>query len=111
VTSDTGFISTEGYAYWVAGYNNITSKHIAKFGVYNTTDSANIPFSIAFDGACSGAAAKASLTYLSADDPYAANSEAGEDVVITTTLELDANGANEFKFELPQWSIAILTAC
>jgi alpha-L-arabinofuranosidase len=106
VISDTGFISSAGCVYWVAGYSNETSEHIAKIAVYNTTDSANVSFSLSFP---SKTVTKANLTFLSADDPYAYNTFSGENVVITINIELDSTD-NYFAFELPQWSVAVLTS-
>jgi alpha-N-arabinofuranosidase len=103
-TSDTDYNSTLGYAYWVTGYSTESQSNIAKFAVYNTTDSLDIPFSINFANSSS----KASLTYLTAPGPYSSNSVPNDNVVITTTKEITAGGNGDFEFELPQWSVAVL---
>ncbi|RDW71257.1 hypothetical protein BP6252_07820 [Coleophoma cylindrospora] len=103
VKSDTAFNSTDvGMAYWVTGSN--AESYIAKFAIYNTTGGADVPFSISFPTTST----TASLTYLTADDPYASNAFGGANVVQTTTVDLTAGGNGTFVFSLPQWSVAVL---
>lgn len=101
MTSDTGFDP----AYWVAGVNNSTGSFILKAAVYNTTDS--VPFSVAFDGVEEGASA--TLTTLTAPDPYTSNALGSSNAVVTNVTTLTAGSGGALSFELPEWSIAVLT--
>jgi len=92
-----------GPLYWVAGQNNITGSHIAKFAVYNSTGS--VPVSIGFEAVNPGT--KANLTVLTAADGYSYNWLDEPNVVITTVTELVA-GPWGFEFELPNLSVAVL---
>lgn len=84
----------------------MTDKYIAKFAVYNTTGGADIPFTVDFPSTST----TANLTYLTAPDPYSVNVFGGANVVETTTQALTADANGNFGFDLPQWSVAVLTA-
>ena len=92
-----------GPLHWVAGQNNLTGSHIAKFAVYNSTGS--VPVSMGFEGVRPGT--KANLTVLTAPDGYSYNWLDEPNVVVTTATELVA-GSWGFEFELPNLSIAVL---
>lgn len=98
LSADTDF----GPAFWVAGRSNVTGAHILKATVYNS--SANVPFSVTFDGVYGGTVAN--LTYLTA--PMNASNTIGNNVVQTTTQTVKANRAGQFNFELPDYSVAIM---
>jgi alpha-N-arabinofuranosidase len=67
-----------------------------------------VPFRVQFDGLKAGA--KAQLTVLSADSPWAHNTPAHKDAVITTTKTLRACSKGTFEFKLPNLSVAVLVA-
>ncbi|KAI0854714.1 alpha-N-arabinofuranosidase A [Xylaria cubensis] len=94
--------------YYVAGKNDKTGAHIFKAAVYNSTDGADVPVKLTFDGAVADTAAE--LTVLTGpEDPYGVNDPfTGVNVVKTTktTIRSDRNGT--FSFSLPNLSVAVL---
>ncbi len=88
--------------FWVAGVNENTQEYILKAAVYNTT--ASVPFSIAFGQSTT----TAKLTVLTAPDDTSSNVFNGTNVVVTTVTQLTSVDG-DFCFELPQWSVALLT--
>lgn len=107
-TADTAF----GPAYWAVGKNEDTNTYIFKAAVYNITSNAtnpnSVPFTLAFDGLTHGATAE--LTVLTADGPWARNMPGMPEAVITNVTRVLANRNGSFVFELPQLSVALLTA-
>lgn len=97
-----------GPVYYVAGKNEQTQGHIFKAAVYNSTDGADVPISLTFEGVAAGTSAE--LTVLTGpEDPYAVNDPfTGVNVVETskTTVKSDENGV--FSFSLPNLSVAVL---
>ena len=95
--------------FYVAGANEDTGSRIWKAAVYNTTDNADVPVSLRFEGVKKGT--KAALTVLTnkADDPFAYNDpHTGVNIVESTTTILKAGKGGSFKFDLPELSIAVL---
>ncbi|KAK9797652.1 putative non-reducing end alpha-L-arabinofuranosidase [Seiridium cardinale] len=95
-------------AYYVAGKNEDTGAYIFKATVYNSTDGAEVPVSLTFDGVAAGTAAD--LTVLTGpEDPYGWNDPfAGVNVVTTTKTTVTANDDGAFEFSLPNLSVAVL---
>jgi alpha-N-arabinofuranosidase len=100
VTADTAYSP----AYWAAGSD--ASSYILKAAVYNGT--ASVPFAVSFDGVAEGA--KAQLTVISADSPFARNTPANPRVLSTTVTSLTAGAGGAFAFDLPGLSVAVLVA-
>lgn len=98
VTADANL----GPAYWVAGVNDKTSQYILKLAIYNATSSQT--FNVEFGKSSS----TASITILTAPDPYSSFVLNGTDPVVTTTKALTAVSGN-FSFELENYSMAVLT--
>ncbi|KAK1967177.1 alpha-L-arabinofuranosidase [Colletotrichum eremochloae] len=98
-----------GPAYWVAGKNEAKGSLIWKGAVYNTTDSADVPVNVQFEGVAAGT--KASLTVLTnpGGDPFAYNDpHTGVNVVARNTTTVTANEDGVFAFSLPELSVAVL---
>lgn len=95
-------------AYYVAGKNEDTGAYIFKAAVYNSTDGADVPVLLNFDGVAAGATAE--LTVLTGpEDPYGWNDPfTGVNVVATTKTTLTADDAGAFAFSLPNLSVAVL---
>lgn len=109
ITETLPVASTDfGPVYYVAGKNEQTQGHIFKAAVYNSTDGADVPISLTFEGVSAGTSAE--LTVLTGpEDPYAINDPfTGVNVVETgkTTVKSDENGT--FSFSLPNLSVAVL---
>ncbi|EGY18580.1 alpha-N-arabinofuranosidase A [Verticillium dahliae VdLs.17] len=95
--------------FYVAGRNDRAGSFIWKAAVYNTTDGADVPVTVAFEGVDAGA--RALLTVLSnpSADPYAYNDPfTGVNVVDTQVVDLVANEHGVFAFTLPELSVAVL---
>ncbi|KAI1077585.1 glycoside hydrolase family 51 protein [Whalleya microplaca] len=94
--------------FYVAGRNNNTGGNIFKAAVYNSTDGADVPVRLTFDGVVPGTTGE--LTVLTGpEDPYGFNDPyTGTNVVESTksTITSDDNGV--FDFKLPNLSVAIL---
>lgn len=106
-TSDSDF----GPLYYVAGENKAARSHIWKGAVFNTTDSADVPVSVKFEGVKAGT--KASLTVITnpGGDPYAYNDpHTGINIVNSTTISIASNEDGAFEFSLPELSVAVLDA-
>ncbi|KAK5129202.1 hypothetical protein LTR08_003752 [Meristemomyces frigidus] len=88
-----------GPAYFVAGRSAVTGAHIAKFAVYNGTESFNLTF------AGVGAGATANLTYLTA--PMNASQPIGGNIVQTHEQTVRAGRNGVFSFKLPEYSVAV----
>lgn len=95
--------------FYVAGTNADKGSLIWKGAVYNTTDSADVPVSVSFDGVKPGT--KAALTVLTneAGDPFAYNDpHTGVNIVDSETRIIKADKHGAFKFSLPELSVAVL---
>lgn len=104
--SNTSF----GPVYWGAGIDqNRDGAMVWKGAAYNTTNGADVPVSVHFQGI--GPGAKANLTVLtnSAGDPYAYNDPfTGINIVRTTNEIVTAGSDGAFHFNMPQLSVAVL---
>jgi alpha-N-arabinofuranosidase len=108
-----------GPAYWVAGRGDDNS-YVVKAAVYNSTDGADVPFKVSFEGLGgkhkrSGdkhdeGLARATLTILSAEGPWAHNAPGKKEVVKTTVKHIKADRDGMFGFHLPDLSVALLVA-
>ncbi|KAH7027828.1 alpha-L-arabinofuranosidase [Microdochium trichocladiopsis] len=103
-TSEDGF----GPLYYVTGKNDITGGHIFKGALFNSTDNADVPVRITFEGVQAGT--QAELTLLSGpENPYGYNDPwTGINVVETTKSTLIADAEGVFSFEMPNLSVALL---
>ncbi|GAW27045.1 putative alpha-N-arabinofuranosidase A [Rosellinia necatrix] len=97
-----------GPLYYVAGRNDKTKGHVFKAAVYNSTDGADVPVRLTFDGVAAGTTAE--LTVLTGpEDPYAVNDPfTGVNVVSTTKTTVKADRSGAFSFSLPNLSVAVL---
>ncbi|KAI1653102.1 glycoside hydrolase family 51 protein [Daldinia decipiens] len=97
-----------GPLYYVAGKNNKTGGHIFKAAVYNSTDGADVPVKLSFEGVKQGTTAE--LTILTGpEDPYGFNDPATViDVVKTSKQTIRSDKTGSFQFSLPNLSIAVL---
>jgi alpha-N-arabinofuranosidase len=93
--------------FYVAG-KNAKGTRIWKGAVYNTTNHADVPISLSFEGV--GAKSMATLKVLTGlEGPYGFNDPLkGNNVVNSTTYTLEANSDGAFKFVLPELSVALL---
>lgn len=94
--------------YYVTGKNENTGGFIFKGAVYNSTDGADVPVKLSFDGVKEGTAAE--LTILSGpENPYGYNDPfTGVNVVKTTKEKVVAGEDGVFDFVLPNLSVAVL---
>lgn len=94
--------------FFVAGENRDKGQKIFKAANYNTTNHADTPVSVDFDGVDEGTEAK--LTVLtSKEGPYAFNNPALQNnVVATNTTMLKADRSGVFKWTMPELSVAVL---
>ncbi|EFQ31294.1 alpha-L-arabinofuranosidase [Colletotrichum graminicola] len=98
-----------GPAYWVAGKNEAKGSLIWKGAVYNTTDSADVPINVRFEGVAAGTTASLTVLTNPGGDPYAYNDPlAGTNVVASNTTTVTANEDGVFAFSLPELSVALL---
>ena len=98
-----------GPAYWVAGKNEDKGSLIWKGAVYNTTDSADVPVTLSFDGVEPGTPAALTVLTNVDGDPYAHNDPlTGVNIVGSETVVLEADEDGAFVFELPELSVAVL---
>lgn len=97
-----------GPLYYVAGKNQKTQGHVFKAAVYNSTDGADVPISLRFEGVAAGTTAE--LTVLTGpEDPYEVNNPFnGVNIVKTTKTAVKSNKSGTFSFRLPNLSIAVL---
>ncbi|KAI1249214.1 hypothetical protein MGN70_008825 [Eutypa lata] len=102
VTSDFGPL------YYVAGKSDKTNGYIFKGAVYNSTDSADVPVKLTFEGVEEGTTAE--LTVLTGpENPYDINDPfTGVNVVETTKSTVTAGSGGAFEFDLPNLSVAVL---
>ncbi|CAO2647333.1 Nn.00g082550.m01.CDS01 [Neocucurbitaria sp. VM-36] len=109
-TLPTSSNSSYGPLYWGAGKDEARNGALVwKGAVYNTTNAADVPVSVHFQGVTPGT--KASLTLLtnSVGDPYMYNDPfTGINIVNTTVTELAAGSNGAFEFSMPQLSVAVL---
>jgi len=103
-SSEDGF----GPLYYVTGKNDITGGHIFKGAVFNSTDGADVPVHITFEGVEAGA--QAELTLLTGpEDPYGYNDPwTGINVVETAKSTVTADAEGIFSFAMPDLSVALL---
>ncbi|KAI0466197.1 alpha-N-arabinofuranosidase A [Xylaria cf. heliscus] len=94
--------------YYVAGKNEKTGAHVFKAAVYNSTDGADVPVRLTFDGVASETTAE--LTVLTGpEDPYGVNDPfTGINVVKTTKTAVKSDNNGTFSFSLPNLSVAVL---
>ncbi|KAI1473421.1 glycoside hydrolase family 51 protein [Daldinia eschscholtzii] len=94
--------------YYVAGKNEKTGGHIFKAAVYNSTDGAEVPVKLSFEGVKQGTTAE--LTILTGPkDPYGSNDPfTGVNVVKTSKKTIRSDKTGSFQFSLPDLSIAVL---
>ncbi|KAF3069812.1 Alpha-L-arabinofuranosidase A [Daldinia childiae] len=94
--------------YYVAGKNDKTGGHIFKAAVYNSTDGADVPVKLSFEGVKQGTTAE--LTILTGPkDPYGVNDPATDiNVVKTSKKTIRSDKTGSFQFSLPNLSIAVL---
>ncbi|KAI0006315.1 glycoside hydrolase family 51 protein [Xylariaceae sp. FL0662B] len=94
--------------FYVAGRNNNTGGHIFKAAVYNSTDGADVPVRLTFEGVVPGSTGE--LTILTGPkDPYGFNNPyTGVDVVESTGSMITSDENGVFSFELPNLSVAVL---
>ncbi|KAI0517074.1 alpha-N-arabinofuranosidase A [Xylaria bambusicola] len=97
-----------GPVYYVAGKNEKTQGHVFKAAVYNSTNGADVPVKITFDGVAAGTTAE--LTVLTGPkDPYAVNDpHTGVNVVKTRKTSVKSDRHGTFSFRLPNLSVAVL---
>jgi alpha-L-arabinofuranosidase len=109
-TLPTASNSSYGPLYWGAGIDESRDNaRVWKGAVYNTTDAADVPVSVQFQGINPGT--KAELTVLTNEDgdPYMYNDPfTGVNIVGTNTTILTAGSDGTFKFSMPQLSVAVL---
>ena len=103
-TDDTGF----GPLYYVAGMDEKANSHIFKAAVYNSTNGADVPVSLAFEGLDAGT--QAELTILTGpENPYGYNDPFTQvNVVKTSQQTVTADSDGIFTFSLPNLSVAVL---
>ncbi|KAK2041857.1 alpha-L-arabinofuranosidase [Colletotrichum somersetense] len=98
-----------GPAYWVAGKNEAKGSLIWKGAVYNTTDSADVPINVRFEGVAAGTTASLTVLTNPSGDPFAYNDpHTGVNVVASNTTTVTANEDGVFAFSLPELSVAVL---
>ncbi|ORY62465.1 alpha-L-arabinofuranosidase [Pseudomassariella vexata] len=104
LTSTADFIPL----YYVTGKNEDTGAYIFKGAVYNSTNEADIPVSLSFDGVEAGT--EAELTILTGpENPYGYNDPfTGVNVVKTTKEKVVASEDGVFEFSLPNMSFSVL---
>ncbi|KAF4553728.1 Alpha-L-arabinofuranosidase C-terminal domain-containing protein 2 [Elsinoe fawcettii] len=102
--------SSYGPVYWGAGKDeNRNDALVWKGAVYNTTDGADVPVSVQFEGVAAGAKANLTILTNSVGDPYRYNDPfTGVNIVATATTEVTAGDNGAFSFSLPQLSVAVL---
>jgi alpha-N-arabinofuranosidase len=102
--------SSYGPLYWGAGKDeNRGGAMVWKGAVYNTTNSADVPVSVQFQGISAGAKANLTLLTNSVGDPYMYNDPfTGINIVNTTNVILTAGSDGAFRFSMPQLSVAVL---
>ncbi|RYP78914.1 hypothetical protein DL771_000299 [Monosporascus sp. 5C6A] len=94
--------------YYVAGKSDQTGGYIFKGAVYNSTDGADVPVRLTFEGVEPGTSAE--LTVLTGpENPYGINDPfTGINVVKTTRSTVKSGGDGAFEFDLPNMSVAVL---
>lgn len=95
--------------FYVAGKNEDKGSFIWKAAVYNTTEGADVPVTLNFDGVEAGTKAKLTVLTNSDGDPFAYNDPlTGVNIVDSTTTIVEAGEDGSFKFDLPELSVALL---
>ncbi|RYP13832.1 hypothetical protein DL765_006704 [Monosporascus sp. GIB2] len=94
--------------YYVAGKSDQTGGYIFKGAVYNSTDGADVPVRLTFEGVEPGTSAE--LTVLTGpENPYGFNDPyTGTNVVKATKSTVKSGGDGAFEFDLPNMSVAVL---
>ncbi|KAI0377580.1 glycoside hydrolase family 51 protein [Hypomontagnella monticulosa] len=94
--------------YYVAGKNDKTGGHIFKVAVYNSTEGADVPVKLSFEGVKPGTTGE--LTILTGPvNPYGSNDpRTGVNVVKTDKTTIRAGRDGSFEFALPNLSVAVL---
>lgn len=98
-----------GPVWWGAGKDDARDALVWKGACYNTTNGADEPVTVRFDGVKRGT--KATLTLLTnpGGDPYQYNDPLkGNNIVESTTTIISADKKGAFHFSMPQLSVAVL---
>ncbi|KAL6704410.1 hypothetical protein ACN47E_008262 [Coniothyrium glycines] len=102
--------SSYGPLYWGAGKDEARNNALVwKGAVYNTTNHADVPVSVLFEGVAPGT--QANLTWLinTSGDNYLYNDPfTGVNIVGTNSKILTAGSNGAFEFSLPELSVAVL---
>ncbi|KAK3711850.1 hypothetical protein LTR37_009368 [Vermiconidia calcicola] len=106
VSSGAGF----GPVYYGAGRDETRGGAMVwKGAVYNTTNNADVPIKVAFEGVEAGTKAQLSMATQPEGDPWAYNDPfAGVNVVDVSRRVVTANGEGVFEFAMPELSVAVL---
>lgn len=109
-TLPTTSASTYGPVYWGAGTDATRGGAMVwKGAAYNTTNGADVPVSVAFEGVAQGAQARLTVLTNRVGDPYAYNDPfTGVNIVNTSSKVLMAGAGGMFGFDMPQLSVAVL---
>ena len=99
-----------GPAYYGAGRDDERDGALVwKGAVYNTTDSMDVPITIAFEGVEAGTEATLSTAIQPAGDPWAYNDPLSQTYVVETNVQiLTANADGVFEFTMPELSVGVL---
>ncbi|OAL46954.1 glycoside hydrolase, partial [Pyrenochaeta sp. DS3sAY3a] len=109
-TLPTSSNSSYGPVYWGAGTDaNRNGARVWKGAVYNTTDGADVPVAVRFQGVKPGAKAQLTVLTNAVGDPYMYNDPfTGVNIVNSSVSEVRAGEGGAFEFALPQLSVAVL---
>ncbi|KAF5026445.1 hypothetical protein F66182_1432 [Fusarium sp. NRRL 66182] len=95
--------------FYVAGKNEDKGTFVWKGAAYNTTESADVPVSLSFEGLQPGTQAELTLLTNAVADPFAYNDpHTGVNIVNSTKAVLKADSKGAFNFQLPELSVAVL---
>lgn len=99
-----------GPAYYGAGRDDERNGALVwKGAVYNTTDGADVPITVAFEGVEAGTEATLSTAIQPAGDPWAYNDPFTQENVVETSVQIiTANADGVFEFSMPQLSVGVL---
>lgn len=101
-----------GPLYYIAGKDDSRNAMVWKGAVFNTTNSADVPVSVKFEGVQPGTQAALTILTNPGGDPYAVNDPAtGVNIVETTTQILTASSEGVFEFSMSELSVAVLDTC
>lgn len=104
--------SPDGYnpAYYGAGRDDERDGALVwKGAVYNSTDNADVPITVHFEGIEPGTEASLSMATNPSGDPWAYNDPLTQDYVVETSFRIiRANDEGAFEFVMPRLSVAVL---